>query len=86
MKTETPQPVYRKDYRQPDHWIESVDLEFDLREDVTTVVANLRFRCNDDVGDGAAPLVLDGEEITLRSVELDGKALGADEYEVSKTK
>lgn len=74
MKTdETPQPLpkYRKDYAEPDYWIDTVDLEFELGEEWTHVRTRMRVRRNRDHG---RPLVLDGEELDTRSVVLDGQA------------
>ena len=80
MKTETPQPVLRSDYRRPDYWIDTVDLDFQLGEDATLVTASIRFRANDEVNDGGAPLVLHGQALTLVSVAVDGRELAAGEY------
>ena len=81
MNSSQPQPVYRKDYAQPDYWIDTVDLDFVLGDEVTVVTATTRFRRNERVNEGGAPLVLHGQKLTLRAVEIDGRELGADEYE-----
>jgi aminopeptidase N len=73
MRTEEPRPVRLKDYRPPDWLIETVDLDVSLDPTATTVRAKLRVKPN---GGGApAPLVLDGEELKLRSLALDGRPL-----------
>jgi aminopeptidase N len=73
MRTEEPRPVRLKDYRPPDWLIETVDLDVSLDPIATTVRAKLRVKPN---GAGApAPLVLDGEELKLRSLALDGRPL-----------
>ena len=73
MRTEEPRPVRLKDYRPPDWLIETVDLDVSLDPTATTVRAKLRVKPN---GAGApAPLVLDGEELKLRSLALDGRPL-----------
>ena len=41
MKGSQPQPVYLKDYRQPDFWISKTDLIFELAEDHALVTAEL---------------------------------------------
>jgi aminopeptidase N len=73
MRTEEPRPVRLKDYRPPDWLIETVDLDVLLDPTATVVRAKLRFKPN---GAGApAPLILDGEELKLRSLALDGEPL-----------
>ena len=73
MRTEEPRPVRLKDYRPPDWLIETVDLDVSLDPTATTVRARLKLKPN---GAGTpAPLVLDGEDLTLRSLTLDGKPL-----------
>ncbi|MEW6074399.1 MAG: aminopeptidase N [Planctomycetota bacterium] len=84
MKNDAPSPVYRRDYRPPDHWIDAVDLDFDLREAVTTVTATIRGRRNAAVNDGGAPLVLAGGKLVLCSVSLDGRPLGTNECEAGE--
>ena len=65
--------VYLKDYRPPDYRIESVDLTFDLGEEMTRVYARLNVVRNGS--EPSRPLVLDGRELELKSVELDGRRL-----------
>ncbi|MCC7326651.1 MAG: aminopeptidase N [Burkholderiales bacterium] len=71
-------PVKRRlDYRPPSFLVDSVDLELELEAESTVVTASLAFRRNPEaVGtDGAAPLVLDGEQQDDVHVELDGVSL-----------
>jgi len=73
MRTEEPRPVRLKDYRPPDWLIETVDLDVSLDPTATTVRAKLKLKPN---GAGTpAPLILDGEELKLRSLSLDGQPL-----------
>jgi aminopeptidase N len=82
MSSKSPQPIRREDYRAPDFLVDAVDLDFDLREDGTTVRSRLTVRRNTGAGDGAAPLCLDGEELQLVSLALDGKPLDRGRYEL----
>ena len=84
MSSDTLQATFRKDYREPDFWIDIVDLDFALGEDVTVVTATTWLRRNKSADDGKAPLVLHGEELRLRSVSIDDRELDAKEYEVGK--
>ncbi|MGL4709693.1 MAG: M1 family aminopeptidase, partial [Aeromonas veronii] len=60
---------YRQDYQAPLYWIDTIDLDFQLQEPLTQVTAITRIRRN---GEHNAPLVLDGEQLTLQSVAIDG--------------
>jgi len=78
------QPILRADYRRPHFQIDRVDLRFELGESVTTVHATLAVR-RAEGAPGDAPLVLDGEALTLRRLSLDGRALGPGDYTLSAT-
>jgi aminopeptidase N len=74
-----PQAIHRKDYRPPEYLIDTVDLDFDLGEERTVVKAVLDVRRTKDCPKGA-PLALDGEDLTLEGVKVDGRALASSEY------
>lgn len=79
-----PAEILLADYRPPAFGIERVALDFDLREDVTSVTSRLEMRRQDA---GAADLVLDGSDfLELSSVELDGENLAAGRYRVDGEK
>ncbi|MFP7409501.1 aminopeptidase N [Aeromonas veronii] len=67
---------YRQDYQAPLYWIDTIDLDFQLQEPLTQVTAITRIRRN---GEHNAPLTLDGEQLTLKSVAIDG--IPCDHYE-----
>jgi len=75
-----PTSIYLKDYQPPAFLIDTVDLDFDIHEDHALVRARLSIHRNPAARDRKAPLVLDGDELTLESVLLDGRLLAADEY------
>ena len=75
-----PATVYLKDYRAPDYGIESVELRFDLGEETTRVHARLHVTSQYDRATGVRPLVLDGHDVVLKSVTLDGRPLRTEEY------
>lgn len=64
-------PIVKKraDYQQPDFLISHVDLEFTLIETSTKVIGVSQVTRN---GDHNKPLVLDGEDISLISVHING--------------
>ncbi|HEU4662179.1 MAG TPA: aminopeptidase N [Pseudolabrys sp.] len=78
MRTDTAQPIRLKDYRAPDWLIETVSLDVLLHPTQTTVRAALAVKPNPN--GAAAPLVLDGDELTLVSLKLDGAPLPAESY------
>ncbi len=83
MNPSAPRPVYRKDYRSPDHWIDSIELAFDLGEERTRVRSRLRVRRNPAAAK-TAPLVLHGEGLELCALRLDGQALDESRYEAGE--
>jgi aminopeptidase N len=76
MRTEEPRPIRLKDYRPPDWLIETVDLDVSLDSTATIVRAKLTLKPNGT----PAPLVLDGDELKLRSLALDGKPLPSESF------
>jgi aminopeptidase N len=72
-------PVRLEDYRPPDWLVETVDLDVSLDPTATRVRAALKLKPNPD-GTAGAPLVLDGDGLTLASLALDGATLPADRY------
>ena len=77
-----PAPTYLKDYQPPAYRTEEADLAFDIHEGATKVRAKLRIRRAAEAA-ADAPLVLDGKELELLGVRLDGEALSGNEYQVS---
>ncbi len=78
MRTDQSVPVRLENY-QPPHWlVDTVELDVALERTATRVRATLHLRPNPKAS--AAPLVLDGEDLTLLSLKLDGKELDADRF------
>ena len=82
MRTEQPQTIYLKDYRQPDYWIDETHLTFELFEDHALVHSRLFIRRNGDAG--LVPLVLDGQQLELVSVALGDQTLATTDYQVDE--
>ncbi len=78
MRTEESRPVRLKDYRPPDWLIETVDLDVLLHPSATRVRARIKLRPNG--ARAPAPLVLDGEELKLVSLAIDGAPLPESSY------
>src|ERR1700722_13499667 len=75
-----PKAIRLADYRAPDFLIDTVDLAFDLGEQATQVKSRLAVRRNPASLERNAPLRLDGEDLTLVSLALDGEVLGTNRY------
>ncbi len=69
MREPQPKTIHLKDYTPPPFKVESVDLDVDIRDDHAIVRAKLAVR-------RLAPgnLVLDGDEVELVSVAVDGRS------------
>src|SRR6195256_6450885 len=79
MRTEQAVPVRLADYRPPDWLVETVELDVALDPTRTRVRARLKLTPNPQAAAPAA-VVLDGDELMLRSVTLDGVALAAEAF------
>ena len=77
-----PGTIYRKDYQAPAFGIETVHLRVQIEEGRTRVTATLAMMRQQP---GAMPLVLDGEQLSLEWVELDGARLEPSQYDVTDT-
>ena len=79
------QTIRREDYRAPSHLIDEVRLEFDLDAESTAVVNTMHVRPNPAADEKNASLFLNGEDLTLVSVSIDGKPLDENRYELSQS-
>uniref|UniRef100_A0A7N0U2M1 Aminopeptidase N n=1 Tax=Kalanchoe fedtschenkoi TaxID=63787 RepID=A0A7N0U2M1_KALFE len=75
---ETPKEIFLKDYKLPDYYFETVYLKFVLGEESTIVSSEIVVVRR--VEGSSAPLVLNGEDMKLVSIKVDGKELKADDY------
>lgn len=66
-----PVAIRREDYSAPAYWIDTVDLTFDLDPAKTRVLNRMRLRRNPDMA--PEPLRLDGDELNLARVLVDGQ-------------
>ncbi len=82
MRAEDPHLIRLEDYRPSDWLIDTVDLDIALDARKTRVRALLGLRPN-PAGRPGAPLVLDGDELVLSGVSLDGAPLPAEAYQAT---
>jgi aminopeptidase N len=71
--------IYLKDYSTPDHTIEKLDLEFNLKEDVTTVKTKMKVKSNKE---GVTSFVLNGKNLKTEWISVDGTILNQDQYKI----
>src|ERR1051325_9324668 len=79
MRTEPARPVRLEHYRPPDWLVETVELDVSLHPTATKVRATLKMPPNPKAA-APAPIVLDGDGLTLTALKLDGSTLPADSY------
>ena len=73
--------ILRRDYQPPAFWVDSVQLAFDLQDTGTVVTNTMVLRRNADAT--VTELVLDGVELELLSVNLDGVMLNTADYQLT---
>lgn len=82
MRTETGTIFKLQDYRPTDFILSTVDLTFVLEPTATQVTATLTLQRRDGV-DANAPLILDGDELALHGLQLNGEPLADQHYTAS---
>jgi len=85
MRSDHPPAIRLQDYRVPDFLIDAVDLDIQLDGARSRVRSRLSVRRNPAGFDGT-PLVLDGDELALESITLDGRAIPEDLHTVAPDK
>jgi aminopeptidase N len=80
MTESTHRTVYRRDYVKPDYLVESIDLRFELGEEITVVTSRTLYRAAYDYSQEQRALVLLGKHITLCALKRDGVDLAPDQY------
>ena len=77
MKSEQNQVIFRKDYQQPNYWVQSVSLGFLIEPSFTMVRSKINFKHNSS---NQKTLVLNGVDIDLMKISIDGKELDKSDY------
>ncbi|KAL5538160.1 hypothetical protein UlMin_045626 [Ulmus minor] len=75
---DTPKEIFLKDYKMPDYYFDTVDLRFSLGEEKTIVSSKITVFPR--VEGSSSPLVLNGQDLKLISVRVNGKDLKEDDY------
>jgi aminopeptidase N len=79
-----PRPIQRLDYRPPAFLVDRVDLSFELADEGTLVRSRLAMR-RDPAAPPASELWLDGVDLDLVLLELNGRQLGPDDFRLEPT-
>lgn len=77
--TAVAEPIYLKDYQKTAYNVESVHLHFELTDTKTTVEAVMHFEKDSDQDN---TLYLNGKDLKLLRVAIDGKELATDRYTI----
>ena len=84
MKDMQPRTIYLSDYQAPEYLVDRTELTFDLDPHATLVKSRLSVRRNPaagvDKGEELPPLWLDGVDVELLSIAIDGELLPAQRY------
>ncbi len=81
MRDAQPQVIQRKNYQPTSFVVDDTHLDFNLYEDYALVKSRLQMRRRDS--GSRSPLVLQGQQIKLLSVAVNGATLGAEDYRVN---
>ncbi len=82
MLNPAPRTVFLKDYTPPPYLVSHIDLDIQIHPGHTLVGATLEVTRNPQLPAVTAPLVLDGEDLDLEAVSMDGRQLTDQEYSV----
>ncbi len=82
MRSEQAKPVKLSEYRVADHVVNTVHLDIVLHPTATRVTAVLDVERHPQ-GIVGAPLVFDGDGLTLAAIAIDGRVLNTEEYEAT---
>ncbi|MFK5914081.1 MAG: aminopeptidase N [Woeseiaceae bacterium] len=83
-KETAPKTVLLKDYQPPRYLLESVSLDFELFETKTQVRTKLKFSKNNNNNESDQSLLLNGQNLELKSLKLNGKKLSNSDYTLNE--
>ena len=73
--------IFRKDYTAYPWDVNHLDIHFDIGSDTTTVRAEMEFQLK-DASKASQDIVLNGDDLQLVSMSLNGQVLSSDDYAV----
>ncbi len=78
-----PKTTQLSEYTEPNFWVETTELTFELQPENTIVSTRLQLKRNPK-RPANSPLELDGDELELISVAVNGKQLGVNDYSLDE--
>jgi aminopeptidase N len=78
-----PPVIHLSDYRIPDYLVSTVEMTIELHPTETHVTTTTAYFPNKNRKAGIVPLRLDGDELSLHAIDMDGKTLPPEAYSVS---
>lgn len=78
-----PQTTFLKNYEVPNYLIDEIDLDFDLNDDVTIVKSHMRIRHNRLSLNKNHNLMLNGDDLILESLKIDGVDVPKNKFEIN---
>ncbi len=84
MKDASPKAIFLKNYQAPDYLIEETQLTFELFEDHAIVSSKLKMVLNNTTASTTPDLVLDGQELELLCISVDGVSCDKSEYTLTQ--
>lgn len=83
MNQQQPKTIYLKDYQPYPFVINSIFMHVDLHEDAT-IVSSVLSIARKDPKNQHEPLILNGQELILKKILLDGEPLSAENYQLTE--
>ena len=80
MIESTHKTIYLADYRPPAYKIEQTELTLELGDSDTLVKSRLTIKADYDRSGGVRPLVLDGRDLELKAIRINGEPLASEHY------
>ncbi|HTM63228.1 MAG TPA: aminopeptidase N [Gammaproteobacteria bacterium] len=78
-----PKTIHLSDYQPPAYFIDEIHMDFDLGDDETIVKSQMYVRRNRH-HEGVNELRLNGEDLIIQEIKLDGAVLEKSKYEITK--
>lgn len=81
MKTDAPKVIKLSEYKKPNYVVDTIDLVVHLDNTATLVQSKMSIKKNN--ANEMGPLILNGEELSLKSIAINGKKLEDKDYTVA---
>lgn len=84
-QVDEPKTIHLKDYKRPSFRIPEAEIHFDLNEESTHVHSKLKIQRNHETFASKQPLVLNGENLKLISVRMNGEVLSERDFKITES-